>query len=127
VKSTRNRPPSAVRDAPEPPEKTPAKKTPKIEIRCTEDEKRLWTEMAAAAGISLSDLVRDSLGRTRVWTAADRAAEQLMVREVSRAGILLVEIAKWARASQGEADALEIILALKSIEAALQELKEHQP
>jgi hypothetical protein len=126
LKSTRDRSPSAVRNAQPHPQKNHSKKTPKIEIRCTEEEKRLWTQKAAAAGISLSDLVRDSLGRTRVWTAADRAAEQFLVREVSRAGILLVEIAKWARASQGEADALEIILALKSIEAALQELKGHK-
>ena len=41
-----------------------------MKIRTSDGERAAWHAKARAAGLSLSDLVRRSLGRVHTWTAA---------------------------------------------------------
>ena len=95
--------------------------TGKIEIRCTEDDRAAWKNKADAAGLTLSELVRQSLGRVRTWTAKDRRAARERVLQLARIGNNLNQIARWANTHKSAADAGEVIGALISIERLLSE------
>ena len=97
-----------------------------IKIRLSKQEKLAWQEKAARAGISLSTLIREAMGRTRTWTAGDRSSIQEQTRQISRLGNNLNQIAKWANTYKGTAEAIEIIEALMAIEKALNKLSVNQ-
>ncbi len=97
-----------------------------IKIRLSKQEKLAWQEKAARAGISLSTLIREAMGRTRTWTAGDRSSIQEQTRQISRIGNNLNQIAKWANTYKGTAEAIEIIEALMAIEKALNKLLVNQ-
>ena len=44
-----------------------------VKVRASRTERAEWHAKAAGAGLSLSDLVRRSMGRVRTWTAAHAA------------------------------------------------------
>ena len=67
-----------------------------------------WHAKARSAGLTLSDLVRRSVGRVRTWTAAHA--------EVARIDSDLNQIARWANSHKG---AVEVIGHLIAIERAL--------
>lgn len=93
----------------------------KIEIRCSEEERTAWKAKADAAGLTLSALVRQSLGRVRTWTAVDRRAVRDQVLQLARIGNNLNQIARWANTHKSAADAAQVIEALIGIERLLQE------
>ena len=93
----------------------------KLEVRCSPDEHEAWKAKATAAGLTLSDLVRQSLGRVRSWTVGDRRAARERVQQLARIGNNLNQIARWANTHKGAAEATEVIGALISIERLLQE------
>ncbi len=93
-----------------------------IKIRLGKQEKLAWQEKAARAGISLSTLIREAMGRTRTWTAGDRSSIQEQTRQISRIGNNLNQIAKWANTYKGTAEAIEVIEALRAIEQTLIQL-----
>ena len=95
--------------------------TGKIEIRCTEGDRAAWKAKADAAGLTLSELVRQSLGRVRTWTAKDRRTARDRVLQLARIGNNLNQIARWANTHKSAADATEVIGALISIERLLRE------
>ena len=43
-----------------------------VKIRASEAERAEWHGKARSVGLSLSDLVRRSVGRVRTWTVAQR-------------------------------------------------------
>ena len=73
----------------------------RIEIRTTVEEKRHWQEIAENKGVSLSELVRSSLGglRLRKRREAPRVAPELL-RELARIGNNLNQIAHAANRQQ---------------------------
>lgn len=73
------------------PQKRPAMR---IEIRTTPEEKRHWQEIAENKGVTLSELVRSSLGglRLRKRREAPRVAPDLL-RELARIGNNLNQLA----------------------------------
>ena len=93
----------------------------KLEVRCTPEEHEAWRAKATAAGLTLSELVRQSLGRVRTWTVGDRRAARERVQQLARIGNNLNQIARWANIHKGAAEATEVIGALISIERLLQE------
>lgn len=95
--------------------------TGKIEIRCSDADRAAWKAKADAAGLTLSELVRQSLGRVRTWTAKDRQASRARVLQLARIGNNLNQIARWANTHKSGADAAEVIGALISIERLLKE------
>ena len=47
-----------------------------VKVRASEAERAEWHAKARAAGLTLSDLVRRSVGRTRTWTVAHAEVER---------------------------------------------------
>ena len=67
-----------------------------VKVRATEAERAEWHAKARSAGLTLSDLVRRSIGRVRTWTVAHAEVERERTRELARLGNNLNQIARWA-------------------------------
>ena len=78
-----------------------------------------WRAKAAAAGVSLSALLRQAMARTRTWTAPAAAVERERTRELARIGANLNQIARWANTFKANAETVEIVAHLVAIERAL--------
>ncbi len=93
-----------------------------VKIRASEAERADWHAKARSAGLSLSDLVRRSVGRVRTWTVAHAELERERTRELARIGSNLNQIARWANIYRENAEAVEVIAHLVAIERALDTL-----
>ena len=78
-----------------------------VKIRASEAERAEWHANARSAGLTLSDLVRRSVGRVPTWTAP--VAEVERTRQVARIGNNLKQIARWANTFASEAEAVEVV------------------
>lgn len=66
----------------------------RIEIRTTPEEKRHWQEIAENKGVSLSELVRSSLGGLRLRKPRPRpTVDPALIRELARIGNNLNQLA----------------------------------
>ena len=90
-----------------------------VKVRASEAERAEWHAKARAAGLTLSDLVRRSVGRTRTWTVAHAEVELERVQQVARVGNNLNQIARWANTHRGAIEAVEVIGHLVAIRRAL--------
>lgn len=93
-----------------------------IKVRVTETEREAWKEKAKSAGLSVSDLLRQSVGRVKTWTAKDRSIERDRIRELAKIGNNLNQIARWANTYKHAADAIQVIGHLRAIEQQLDSL-----
>ena len=57
-----------------------------VKVRASEAERAAWHAKARSAGLTLSDLVRRSVGRARPWTVAHAEVERERTRELARIG-----------------------------------------
>ena len=80
-----------------------------VKIRASEAECAEWHAKARSAGLTLSDLVRRSVGRVRTWTVAHAEVERERTRQVARIGNNLNQIARWANTYASEAEAVEVV------------------
>ena len=79
---------------------------------------------AAAAGVSLSELLRQAMARTQTWTAPARAVGRERTRQIARIGSNLNQIARWAHTHLDEdLAAVEILAHLVAIERELAQLR----
>ena len=90
-----------------------------VKIRASEAERAEWPAKARSAGLTLSDLVRRSLGRVRTWTVPHAEVERERTREVARVGNNVNQIARWANTHKGAVEAVEVIGHLIAIERSL--------
>ena len=90
--------------------------------RVSPAELTAWQAKAAAAGVSLSTLLRQAMARTRTWTAPAAAVERERTRQVARVGSNLNQIARWANTHADAAEAVEVVAHLVAIERALTRL-----
>ena len=90
-----------------------------VKVRASEAERAEWHAKARSAGLTLSDLVRRSVGRTRTWTVAHAEVERERVQQVARIGNNLNQIARWANTHRGAIEAVEVIGHLVAIRRAL--------
>ena len=90
-----------------------------VKIRASEAERAEWHAKARSAGLTLSDLVRRSVGRVRTWTVPHAEVERERTRELARIGNNLNQIARWANIHKGAVEAVEVIGHLIAIERAL--------
>ena len=90
-----------------------------VKIRAIEAERAEWHAKARSAGLTLSDLVRRSVGRVRTWTVAHAEVERERTRQVARIGTNLNQIARWANTYASEAEVGEVVAHLVAIERAL--------
>ena len=90
-----------------------------VKIRTSEAERAEWHAKARSAGLTLSDLVRRSVGRVRTWTVAHAEVERERTRQVARIGTNLNQIARWANTFKANVETVEIVAHLVAIERAL--------
>ena len=93
-----------------------------VKVRASEAERAEWHAKARSVGLSLSNLVRRSVGRVRTWTVAHAELERERTRELARIGSNLNQIARWANTHKENAEALEVVTHLVAIERALDTL-----
>ena len=67
-----------------------------VKIRASKAERAEWHAKARSARLTLSDLVRRSVGRVRTWTVAHAEVGRERTRELARIGANLNQIARWA-------------------------------
>ena len=90
-----------------------------VKVRASDAERAEWHAKARSAGLTLSDLVRRSLGRVHTWTVPHADVERERTREVARIGNNLNQIARWANTHKGAVEAVEVIGHLIAIERSL--------
>ena len=78
------------------PRRAPSRRTVVAHARVTPAELSAWNAMASAAGVTLSELLRQAMSRTQTWTAPTMAVERERTRQVARIGSNLNQIARWA-------------------------------
>lgn len=88
-------------------------------MRVSEEEYRLLTDKAAAAGLSRSSLVRDHIQRVTIRNREDERQRLIMLNRINAN---LNMIAKWCNVFREDASGVEIIAELISIERALKGL-----
>lgn len=94
----------------------------RVNIKVTAEERQRWQTMAADAGLTVADLIRQRLGdaelvkRDPVRRRAARRADPKLLAELGRIGNNLNQIARWANTYKTAAEAVEIITALAAIE-----------
>ena len=93
-----------------------------VKVRATEAERAEWHAKARSAGLTLSDLVRRSIGRVRTWTLAHAEIERERTRELARLGNNLNQIARWANTHREAIEAVEVIAHLMALDRALSAL-----
>ena len=72
------------------------RRTGQLHLRVSPAEVAAWRAKAEAAGVPLSDLLRQAMARTRTWTAAAAEVERERTRQVARIGNNLNQVARWA-------------------------------
>ena len=83
-----------------------------------------WQAKVAAAGVSLSELLRQAMARTQTWTSPARAVERERTRQIARIGSNLNQIARWAHTHlDDDLAAVEVLAHLVAIERALAALR----
>ena len=98
------------------------RRTVRVHARVSPAELADWRAKAAAAGVPLSDLLRQAMARTRTWTAAAAGAERERTRQVARIGSNLNQLARWANRHASAVEAVEVIANLVAFERELRKL-----
>ena len=92
--------------------------------RVSAAELAAWQAKAAAAGVSLSELLRQAMARTQTWTAPAREVERERTRQIARIGSNLNQIARWAHTHvDDDLAVVEVLAHLVGIERDLAQLR----
>ena len=94
-------------------------RTNTISIRLTESEKLDWELKAHAAGLTISQVAREAMGKVRVTNVSERAISRERTRQIAKIGNNLNQIARWANTYKSTADTVEVVTHLIAIEQAL--------
>ena len=118
-------PPSNPQQEPTMPRRRSAPRRPAIaHARVSADELAVWQAKAAAAGVSLSELLRQAMARTQPWTVPAREVERERTRQIARIGSNLNQIARWAHTHvDDDLAVVEVLAHLVAIERALTALR----
>ena len=102
-------------------------RTKPITVRLTDEEKLDWDLKAHAAGLSISELVRQAMNRVRISHIGDRALQIERTRQIAKIGNNLNQIARWVNRYKTSADTVEVVTHLVAIEQALLDLSDIKP
>lgn len=94
-------------------------RTKPIAVRLTDEEKLDWDLKAHAAGLSISELVRQAMSRVRIHHVGDRMMQIERTRQIAKIGNNLNQIARWVNRYKTTADTVEVVTHLVAIEQAL--------
>ena len=95
------------------------RRTVRVHARVSPPERAEWRAKAAAAGVPVSDLLRQAIARTRTWTAPAADAERERTRQIARIGNNLNQLARWANRHASAVEAVEVIAYLVAFEREL--------
>jgi len=98
------------------------KRTMWIKVRVSESEKAVIDGKAQVAGVTTATLIRESLCRVKAWTIKDKETEREKIREISRIGQNLNQVARFCNQHKSNADTAQILTVLVSIEKNLNSL-----
>lgn len=96
-----------------------------VRLKVAARERAAWKHTAAAAGVTLSDLIRERMatplvGRApRVRRLAAPSADPRLLTGLAQIGNNLNQIARWANTHKGAADAATVLVTLAAIEREL--------
>jgi len=93
---------------------------PRLEVRCTDDELARWKAKAEQAGLSLSELVRSSLEKSKLPDKQRQRDLSAAAREIAKIGNNLNQAARWANTYKKSAEAVQIISHLVAIESEVE-------
>ena len=96
-----------------------------VKIRATSEQRARWQAVAAAKGVSLSELVRQGLDglRARPRRHQPRAVDPELVRELARVGNNLNQLARWANREKGGVEAVAVVARLIELDRELGALR----
>lgn len=97
---------------------SPANRTTTASVRLMPDELAAWRSAADAAGLSLSDWLRDRVGRAAQRSRRTAAADPALLAELARIGNNLNQLARLANG----AGKLPALVELAGIRAELERL-----
>lgn len=92
-----------------------------IKIRCTEAEKKRLNDKATLARMSVSELVRVSVENSKLIIKDDDVVRNLTF-SINRIGNNLNQLCRWCNSCKSSADLEILIIHLKNIEAATNEV-----
>ena len=98
------------------------RRTVRVHARVSPAELADWRAKAAAAGVPVSDLLRQAMARTRTWTAAAADVDRERTRQIARIGNNLNQLARWANANASAVEAVAVIANLVAFERELRKL-----
>ena len=93
---------------------------PRLEVRCSDDDLTRWRDKAEQAGLSLSELVRSSLEKSRLPDRQRQADLAGLVREIAKIGNNLNQIARFSNTYKTSAEAVQIVSHLVAIESEIE-------
>jgi hypothetical protein len=93
----------------------------RVWIRFSEPEHAELKAKAAAAGISVSALLRDHLGKVRIRHRHD---ERQRIIALNRINSNINQLTRWCNTHQGGADAVQIMAYLRAVEREIMRLTE---
>ena len=108
------RPPNPLTGAP-----MAERRSVRVHVRVSAAERAAWDAKAAAAGVPLSDLLRQAMARTRTWTAEAADIARARNVQVARIGNNLNQLARWANTHTSAAEAVTVIANLVAFERSL--------
>ena len=117
------RPPSNPHQEPMPRRRSAPTRAAIAHARVSAAELAAWQAKAAAAGVSLSELLRQAMARTQTWTAPAREVERSRTRQIARIGSNLNQIARWAHTHLDDLAAVEVLAHLVAIEREVAALR----
>ena|SRR5690554_912308 len=90
-----------------------------LRVRFSDDEWQALTDLANAADMSMSKLVRDHLGAVEIRNRKD---ERERVAMLNRINANLNMIARWVNTYKRSADAVQVVSHLMAVEREIKEL-----
>jgi hypothetical protein len=102
-------------------------RTSTVTVRLTDEEKLDWDLKAHAAGLSISQLLREAMNRVRITNVGDRAVQIERTRQIAKIGNNLNQIARWINRYKTSADTVEVVTHLVAIEQALMAMSDIKP
>jgi hypothetical protein len=109
--------------APAPPRASRPSRARMVKLRVSAEEYATLETKAQEAGITLSALLRDHVGKVHI---RDRDTERRRAALLNRLNANLNMIAKWANTHKGAADAVSVMAHIVALEAEITRLLEAQ-
>ena len=95
------------------------KRTERLNIRLCADELKHAQKLADESGLSISELVRDHLGKL---TVRNRKDERQRTIDLNRINANLNMIARWVNTHKSNAETIEVVSELIAIDQQIKEL-----